>query len=372
MAHQSRSSKPLLALLLGIAAASGSLAGCSLGRERGYYLTRPQAREPSDAVIPLQPSPPRSLAMFEGDTGRVATWADLMEGVAWAEVVFLGEIHDHVEGHLVQQAIVEDALASFPGVAVSMEMFERDDQPAVDAFLRGEIGVDELVERTKSLGWGASPFGETSEEERRAIWDANYQPVVDAAKLRGAPVIAANAPRSYVRRARTEGYDALRSLPAEERALFDLPGSLEDGVYRRAFDAVMLREGEDPNDPSVRTRIDNTYRSQQVWDTTMGRSIAAAFENREGSTPVTKVIHLVGGFHVDRRAGTVTRLLEARPGTRVLTIQVIPSDARRIADGDRGRADLVIYAERIESAEPKAEEQVDEGAAEEASSESNL
>jgi uncharacterized iron-regulated protein len=350
MAHRSPSSKRLLSLLLGIAAASASLSGCSIGGERGYYLTRPQAREPSDAVIPLQPSPPRSLAMFEGDTGRVATWADLMEGVAWAEVIFLGEVHDHVEGHLLQQAIVEDALASFPGTAVSMEMFERDDQPVVDAYLRGEISVDELVERTKSLGWGASPFRESSAEERRAIWDLNYQPVVDEAKLRGARVIAANAPRAYVRRARMEGYDALRALPAEERALFDLPGSLEDGVYRSAFDAVMLREGEDRNDPEVRTRIDNTYRSQQVWDTTMGRSIAMAFEPREGDpdgAAVTKVIHLVGGFHVDRRAGTVTRLLEARPGTRVLTIQVIPADERRITDGDRGRADLVIYAKRM-------------------------
>ncbi len=347
MAHRTPTSKRPLALLLGIAATSLSLWGCTTGQQRGYYLTRPQAREPSDAIVPLQPSPPRSLAMFEGDTGRVATWADLMEGVAWAEVIFLGEVHDHVEGHLFQQAVVEDALASFPGTAVSMEMFERDDQPAVDEYLRGAITVDELVERTKSLGWGASPFRETSAEERRAIWDLNYQPVVDEAKRRGARVIAANAPRSYVRRARAEGYDALRALPAEERALFDLPGSLEDGVYRSAFDAVMLREGENPKDPEVRARIDNTYRSQQVWDTTMGRSIAAAFDDGS-SQPVTKVIHLVGGFHVDRRAGTVTRLLEARPGTRVLTIQVIPADARRITESDRGRADLVVYAARVE------------------------
>ena len=94
--------------------------------------------------------------MFEGETGRVATWDDVMEGVAWADVIFLGEAHDHREGHQFQTALVEDALERFPGTVVSMEMFERNDQEAVDAYLRGEMDVTTRLERTQRLCWGAS------------------------------------------------------------------------------------------------------------------------------------------------------------------------------------------------------------------------
>lgn len=353
MPHVPPAPKRFISLLAGMTLGAVLIGGCSsnAGSYRGYYLTRPQANEPSIAMVPASPSPPRALAMFEGDTGRVATWEDLMEGVAWAEVIFLGEAHDHGEGHQVQTAIVTDTLARFPGSAVSMEMFERNDQEAVDAYLRGEIDVATLVERTKSLGWGVgSDDKELPAEKRREIWDAFYQPTVDAAKAAGARVIAANAPRDYVRKARTDGYDALRELPEAEQALFDVPDSLEGGIYKRRFNEVML--GEDANSPTAeeRRRVDNGFRSQQVWDATMGRSIANALMSDH---PPTKVVHLVGGFHVDNRVGTVTQLLRARPETRVLTIQIVPDDARTLSREDRGRADLVIYAARAPQPEPE-------------------
>jgi uncharacterized iron-regulated protein len=345
-------------VILGAAAAIACgllplLGGCAADLApswRGYYLTREESQGPSKAVLTEQLSGPRGYAMFEGETGHVATWDDLLEGVAWADVIFLGEVHDHGEGHAVQTALVEDALDRHPGAAISMEMFERNEQADVDAYLRGEIDVTALVERTKSLGWGA-PADESEEDKskRRELWDRYYQPTVDAAKRHGAPVIAANAPREFVRKARTEGFEALRALPSDQRKLFEIPDALEEGIYRRRFNEVMLRDGESISDPEVRSRIDNGFRSQQVWDTTMGRSVAQAFER---VPPATKVIHLVGGFHVDNRGGTVTRLLEARPQSRVLTVQVIPDASRSLRPEDRRRADIVIYAPRA----PKEEE----------------
>jgi uncharacterized iron-regulated protein len=308
---------------------------------------------PSTSQLAVSLDGPRSYAMFEGETGRPATWEDVMDGVAWADVIFLGEVHDHLEGHQVQTALVEDTLARFPGTAVSMEMFERNDQDVVDRYLRGEIDATALVEQTKSLGWGSSPEDKDLDSAgRRELWDAFYQPTVDAAKRFGSPIIAANAPRDYVRKARNEGYDTLRSLPTEERALFEIPDALEQGIYRRRFNEVMLRDGESMRNPEVRSRIDNTFRSQQVWDATMGLSVAKAFDT---VPPPPKVIHLVGGFHVDNRGGTVTRLLEARPDSRVLTIQVIPAESRSLQPDDRRRADIIIYAPRAPKPMPEPE-----------------
>ncbi len=342
MAQPSRRTKLHLPVLLATVVFAVTLGsgGCTT---KSFYLTRPQAHEPSDAIIPVNPMPARSLAMFEGDTGRVATWYDLIEGVSWAEVVFIGEIHDHRAAHLVEQAVVEDALASFPGTAVSMEMLERNEQPIVDAYLRGEIDLVTFVERTGSANWAGKPKEGTPAGQ--GTWEDFYQPMIDAAKERGAMVIAANAPRDYVRKARTEGYDALLALPPEERALFDVPVVIEGGAYRERFNAVMTGDGQDADDTGHGERLDSTFRAQQLWDSTMAHSIAAALDAPRDRR-ATKVIHIIGGFHVDGRAGTVTQLLKIRPNTRVLTIQIEPVDARQLRDEDRDRADLIVYAKR--------------------------
>lgn len=272
--------------------------------------------------------------MFEGDTGRVATWADLVEGISWSQVVFLGEIHDHREGHQVQVAIVEDMLAATPGTAVSLEMFERNEQPIVDAYLRGELEEATLVERTGSASWAPKNSADGS-------WSEFYQPLVDRAKEAGSPVIAANAPRVYVRQARIDGYDALNALPPEERSHFDLPKRLDDGAYRQRFNAVMTPEGEDPADPARLASLDQTFRSQQMWDATMARSIATALDDG-----APKVVHCLGSFHSDYRGGTVLALRDAKPFVRILTVSIVPEAATALRERDRGRADIVIYAPR--------------------------
>ena len=307
------------------------LGGCST---TGYYAHRPQAHDPSDARIPAQPAPPRTLAMFEGDTGRVATWADLMEGIAWADVVFVGEYHDHRAGHQVELAIYEDALAATPGTALSLEMFERDDQVMVDKYLKGEIDQPTLVEETKSKGWGPK-------NPAKGSWEEFYQPLVDTAKAHDAPIIAANAPRKYVRQARKDGYAALAALPPEEKVLFDTPTHLDTGAYRKRFEQVMVDNGADANASDHAQQMESGFRSQQVWDATMAKSIAKALD-----AGVPKVVHCVGSFHVDWQGGTMLQLREIRPSTKILVVTVVAEGSEVLQDRDRHRADIVIYAAR--------------------------
>ncbi|MBT7657341.1 MAG: hypothetical protein HN568_02930, partial [Phycisphaerae bacterium] len=42
-------------------------------------------------------------------------WSDVMLQIKKADVVLLGELHDHVIGHAVQLAIVEDVMDKYPG-----------------------------------------------------------------------------------------------------------------------------------------------------------------------------------------------------------------------------------------------------------------
>jgi uncharacterized iron-regulated protein len=302
------------------------LGGCAHPFDR-----RPQAGTPSDATLPSDPWSPRALAMFEGRSGRVLSWADLFEGVAWADVVIVGETHDNLRAHELQRAIVEDAATAFPNVALSLEMLETNEQPIVDAYLAGEIDQATFEERTGSRDWGA-----------KDSWKDFYQPAIDEVKATGGRVIAANAPREYVRKARAEGYAALEALPADERMLFAVPRTMTSGRYRERFDEVMS------GDPAV---VDALYRSQQTWDATMARSIADALDSGSG-----KVIHLVGSFHSDWDGGLVDQLRRLKPFARVLTVTVVPEESRVLVERDRDRADAVVYAAKPEAAKEREAE----------------
>lgn len=299
-----------------LAAAAGllGLVGCSHPFDR-----RPQAGSPSDAVVPAEPWPPRALAMFEGRSGRVLTWADLFEGLAWADVVIVGETHDNLRAHELQRALVEDAVNAFPNVALSLEMLETDEQPLVDAYVAGEIDQATFEEKTGSRDWGA-----------KDSWKAFYQPAIDEVKAVGGRVIAANAPRKYVRLARTDGFAAIAALPAPERALVAVPTTLTPGRYRERFDEFMS------GDPAA---VEALYRAQQTWDATMARSIANALDSGSDT-----VIHLVGSFHSDWDGGLVDQLRRRKPFARILTVTVVPEDSRVLVERDRDRADAVVYA----------------------------
>ena len=317
-----------------MALASG---GCVTGHPGpGYYETRNQARYPDTAALPNPPFPPTGLAMFEGRTGRILTWTDLMEGVMWADAVILGEQHDDAVGHSVQLAVVQFAFASDPYGAVSMEMLERNEQGIVDEYLAGTIDAATFTERTGSTSWGGADG-----------WRQWYLPIIDEARRWRAPVVAANAPREYVRMARVDGWDALRALPPEQQALFSLPMREASGAPRLRFEEFMRESwaqhapdsSETGGGPSAEA-IAAAWRSQSLWDATMADSIARELG------PVwdrRRTIHLVGQFHSDFDGGLVQQLRARDQFARILTVSLRPRTSLTLDPEDVGAADVVIY-----------------------------
>ena len=262
--------------------------------------------------------------MFEGDTGRVATWADLMEGVCWADVILIGELHGDVDIHAFQRALVEDCAASFPGTVLSLEMLERDEQPILDRWLDHEIDTETFVLQTNSRNWAGTDS-----------WSRTYQPVLEAARENDAHIVAANAPRRYVRQARLQGYPAVESRPLSEHAYFAIPTTLQMNGYSDRFASEMRTHSEGRSDEEA---IEATFRAQAMWDATMARSIAEA-----RSRGAVKVVHLVGRFHTDFDGGTVQELRKRAPLSKVLVISCVESEELVLAEDDRGRADLILH-----------------------------
>ena len=154
----------------------------------------------------------RTLTIFNGHSGEAMVWTDVIDRAAAADGTFIGERHDDPTAHAVQLAVFQDLLARAPGTAIALEHLERDEQSTLDRYLRGEMTPDAFIDATKSRDWAG-----------KDTWVFFFQPLVDTAREHHAPVIAANAPRDIVRRARSEGHDALDKLPPPERATFDIP-----------------------------------------------------------------------------------------------------------------------------------------------------
>lgn len=281
------------------------------------------AREPA-------PLDPRSLQVFRGADGVHASWSELVAEAAASDALVLGENHGHPLGLACAAALFEDVLARSPQAALALEFMERDDQVVVDDYLAGLIDEAKFRERV----------GKTE-----SSYPPGHRAMLEAAKAAGRPVRAGNAPRQYVRLARTDGYERLRLLTPEQRRLFRIPDEMIGGEYRSEFDELMSEphetgaESQPSETPEARKqRLDEIFRSQHLWDWTMADALAEL--HAQGNRPVVQV---VGRFHSDKRGGLVQALERLLPGARITTVSFSMELSDTLRDDDKGRADFVIY-----------------------------
>jgi uncharacterized iron-regulated protein len=309
-----------------------------------------------------------ALAIYRGEDGERVYWSTLMESIKSADVIILGEEHDDAVGHRAQQAIVEDVLARWPDSALSMEMLDRRKQAVVDDYLADFIDLDTFYERAGTTRWRKISLDYLEGDINRKTfkkrvtkigwpdWENNYQPMIDAAKEAGVPVVAANTPwRVYTTVARKEGYERLDDVTTAQRALFELPEEVIEGSYRERFwDTMVGRpEGEEPPPPAddaeagpmgsthsalTDEQVLEMFRAQLVMDATMADSVAAA--SRAGAV---KVVHLVGHFHCDFEGGLVQELRRRLPDARILVVTMLSQDGAQLGEDDIDRADFVVH-----------------------------
>ncbi|MBN8645996.1 MAG: ChaN family lipoprotein [Planctomycetes bacterium] len=269
---------------------------------------------------------PRDMPVRHAD-GSLASWSEMVAACAGADAVLVGESHGHPLGLPAAAALWEDVLAAAPKSALALEFWERDEQVDLED---AAAGIENPEVKRKRGDPGKS-------------LDASYPPgheqMVQAAHKAKRPVVAANAPRRYVRLARTEGFDRLRALSPTQAATFRIPDRLIEGRYREDFGKVMAGEkGEQPSESGGR-EFDAMFRSQQVWDWTMAESVARALD--AGAAPTLLV---VGRFHVEHTGGLTQALKSIRPATRCVTVAFIDEEPpATFPDAHKGRADFILY-----------------------------
>lgn len=267
------------------------------------------------------------LTIHDGRTGDTINWTTMLSKMGGADVIILGEQHDDATGHAVQLAVVEDILDQSPGRGgVALEMLERDEQVLLDDYRDKIIDAKTFAELSASTSWAG-----------KGSWKAWYQPIIDAAIERGAVVIAANAPRRYVRLARMGGWERLDELDANRRELVDHPDTSMTGAYRDRFIEFM---GGSENIE----RAESFFRSQQVWDATMAASVSDAL--RQSGPPV---ILLVGRFHSDSNGGTPRQIRRLCPSANIVTVSLVTTCHTVEFSDERPLADFVVCTETEDS-----------------------
>jgi uncharacterized iron-regulated protein len=285
--------------------------------------------QPVDTEVKLAGLPPVNI--FAGNSGAPRSWEQVFAAMDAADVIVIGESHTDAKGHAIQIDLIKLAVQRWRGITVSVEEFDRSQQPDLDAFARGDLTGAQLKE-TRSF----------VDLQVKANWQNWYLPKVAAARDADAPLLASNAPLKYSRMVRNYGCDDLPELSAAERALFECPSVPIDPVYREGFAKTFrqaVKRGPDSGLKELNDeQIDVLFRAHRVWDATMAESIVQA-----QAAGANKVLHLVGNFHSDFNGGLIQELRARDKDSRILVLSMRARRGSRMSKSDMGRADMVIY-----------------------------
>ena len=158
-----------------------------------------RADEPPGAPWVSEHARDHSLAgrIWQPSQGRFVTPEAVAAALGQARFVLLGEKHDNADHHRIQAWLVGSMIAAGRRPAVAFEMFNSDQQAALDAYLaahpRDAAGIG------AALGWAGTGWPD---------WE-RYRPIAQAALDGGAALLAADLPRALRRKLAREGISAL-------------------------------------------------------------------------------------------------------------------------------------------------------------------
>jgi len=281
----------------------------------------PSTRAHIAGVVPVPES-----RFFDSAARRYVDFGALVAAVGRADIIFFGEQHDDPATHRAELAILAGIGSIRDNVVVSLEMFERDAQPALDDYLAGRIAETDFLARSHP-------------------WDrytTDYRALIELARARGWPVIGANVPRGYATAVSHAGMAALDSLAAASRALAARDLVCPHDAYYGRFAEEMKGHSAGGGPPTAgdtadaRAVTDRFYEAQCLKDETMGESITAGLA-RAGKGAI--VVHFDGSFHSDFGQGAAARARRRAPNAKIIVLTAVSVD-------DPAHADAAAYAAR--------------------------
>lgn len=250
---------------------------------------------------------------FFTQNGKRTSYRKLLRKSKKADIVLFGEYHNNPIAHWLEVKLTKDLLGK-RSLILGAEMFERDNQDALDGYLEGTIdqkGLDSLARLWKN-------------------YKTDYKPWVDLAKREKLPIVATNIPRKYANLLYKKGLQALDTLPSAERKwIVSLPFPYDGNLSQYEKMKKMARHNPE-----------NLPMAQAIKDATMAESIETHY--KKGSL----FLHLNGSYHSDFFQGIYWYLLRRNPNLKILTIStLLQSNLKKLPSEAYGQADFILVVD---------------------------
>jgi uncharacterized iron-regulated protein len=305
------------------------------------------APAPGSAPLPAPPPPIEWQAAHGRDhplAGRIrdvgaGRWIDeqaLFAALARADLVLVGERHDHPDHHALQARILGALVARGRRPAVAFEMLDPDDTPGMEAAARqaGDVAARAAALRA-GVAWDDSGWPD---------W-ALYAPVFETALAADLALVPANLTRGELH---ALGHGGAAALPPARRAALalDAPADPEE---RHAL-AEQIRAVHCGHTPEA--MLDRMVDVQRAWNAQLARALADAAQAAPEATG--QALLIAGNEHVRRDHGAPRWLARFAPAARVASvglIEVDPNDPEAAPD-ESAPFDYLWLTPRVDLSDP--------------------
>jgi len=232
-------------------------------------------------------------------------------------VIFIGEEHESRVSHNAELTILKGLAERDSNLVLALEMFERDVQDILDAYLKGKITEKKFLKQARP--WPNYP--------------KDYRPLIEFAKKKGIPVIAANVPRRAAA-AVTMANKVSPDVMGEDSRYLPKTLHLKSKEYYKRFASSME---EMPHfTPMKGMKVDGLYKAQVLKDSVMATSVEPFLDRR--------TLFCCGHFHSDYHLGIPYQLQKNHPKLKIAVIAMAPS-LENLSMKDRSKVADFIWVE---------------------------
>jgi len=218
-------------------------------------------------------------SILSANSGKTVSFDQMMGDLSAYQMIFVGEKHSIQSQHANQLEIIKAVYKNYPSMVVGMEMFDRSYQKVLDLWSAGVLDEETFL--------------------RKVHWYANwrydfalYRDILLFIKNNKIKAVALNIPSYIASRIRVGGIENLSDedkiyLPKE----IDTQNAAHRDYVERAFNQHQF---------NAKTKFDDFYMAQCVWDEVMAESVASNLGNK-------KIVVLVGNGHIQYKYGIPDR-----------------------------------------------------------------
>jgi uncharacterized iron-regulated protein len=243
--------------------------------------------------------------------GKKIGYEKMIRILAEKDIVLFGEFHNNPITHWLQLETTV-SLKQKRDLVLGAEMFEQDNQQALDMYLQGKIktkGLDSMARLWKN-------------------YPTDYAPLVNFAKENSISFAATNVPRKYASMIAKGGFEALDTISAKEKTwMAPLPIAYDPELpgYKKMIEMMGGHGGG------------NLPKAQAIKDATMAHFILQYYK------PGSLFMHFNGSYHSDNYEGILWYLTKKQPGLKYATITTVSQkDVSTLLAEYKGRADFII------------------------------